>query len=617
MTTATNLGYPRLGPKRELKWALEKYWRGATDAEALHRLGRDLRQARQRMQHQLGIQHIPANDFSFYDHVLDTMALVGAVPERYDWHGDMVDLETYFAMARGVQGQQSTTSRSAASADISAMEMTKWFDANYHYIVPEFAPGQRFCLASTQPIDAFLEARTLGLHTRPVLLGPVSFLLLGKATVAGFQPLTLLENVLPMYEEVLSRLAAHGADWVQIDEPCLVLDLAPQARQAFSTTHARLAAVEPRLNLLLATYFGDLRDNLSAALQLPVAALHLDLWCEVLALAIGTHAGLARRFPPLDTTSFARTGAYVPDRDEPALHLPPGSSQAHRADLPQAVVALLGSQDGGLPWGSKRGDGHPADTPLCQQRAAALRRACTDTPSPRARVAEAQRSWADQAPPSGTAGLAHPSSHPPPVGVARHAPSAPVGPLAACGSPHPLAAAHAGSRWHGPAWGGWGMHGPLLPLQAQRFGAPDAAHDARAALAQRWTSHRVASSPLPAHQRDVGTGRPTPRTPLQAIAWPIQAPVHADDEARERAQPAKACDVLGPNLDARAGSDTAVSVASQGQAQGDGGLRWLTAPRCFVASLLVKKPPRMAGLRMVMPRALLVYSVAQRRLRKP
>jgi hypothetical protein len=158
---------------------------------------------------------------------------------------------------------------------------------------------------------------------------------------------------------------------------------------------------------------------------------------------------------------------------------------------------------------------------------------------------------------------------------------------------------------------------PLLPLQAQRFGAPDAAPDARAALAQRWTSHRVASSPLPAHQRDVGTGRPTPRTPLQAIAWPIQAPVHADDEARERAKPAKACDGLGTNLDASAGSDTAVSVASQGQAQGDGGWRLLTAPRCFVASLLVKKPPRMAGFRMVMTRALLVYSGAQRRLRKP
>ena len=277
MVTATNLGYPRLGPQRELKWALEKYWRGTANATALHRLGRDLRQTQQRMQHQLGIQHIPANDLSFYDHVLDTVALVGAVPERYGWHGDTVDLETYFAMARGVQGQQSTTSRGAASADIAAMEMTKWFDTNYHYIVPEFAPGQRFCLASTQPIDTFLEARTLGLHTRPVLLGPVSFLLLGKATVEGFQPLTLLDSVVPIYEEVLSRLSEAGADWVQIDEPCLGLDLVPQARQAFLTTYARLAAVMPRLHLLLATYFGDLRDNLPTALQLPVAALHLDL----------------------------------------------------------------------------------------------------------------------------------------------------------------------------------------------------------------------------------------------------------------------------------------------------------------------------------------------------
>jgi 5-methyltetrahydropteroyltriglutamate--homocysteine methyltransferase len=188
----------------------------------------------------------------------------------------MVDLTTYFAMARGGPGVLATNG-GAVSMDTPAMEMTKWFDTNYHYLVPEFAPEQQFCLASTQPIDAFLEARRHGIHTRPVLVGPVSFLLLGKPTVAGVQPLTLLDALLLVYEEVLRRLAAAGADWVQMDEPCLALDLEPTARQVFAIAYARLAAVAPSLRLLLATYFGALRDNLPTALQLPVAALHLDL----------------------------------------------------------------------------------------------------------------------------------------------------------------------------------------------------------------------------------------------------------------------------------------------------------------------------------------------------
>lgn len=276
MAIATNLGYPRLGPARELKWALEQFWAGEIDEETLQRTARGLRNEQRRTQHFLGIQHIPANDFSFYDHVLDTVALVGAVPERYGWQGDRVDLLTYFAMARG-RHERHTKNGDAEIGDIPAMEMTKWFDTNYHYIVPEFAPGQQFRLASTHPIDAFLEGRTLGIHTRPVLLGPVSFLLLGKPTVPSFERLYLLNNLLPIYVEVLRQLAAAGADWVQIDEPYLVCDLQPEAHQAFFAAYEQLADAAPELHILLTTYFGDLRPNLSTALQLPVAAIHLDL----------------------------------------------------------------------------------------------------------------------------------------------------------------------------------------------------------------------------------------------------------------------------------------------------------------------------------------------------
>ena len=277
MTTTTNLGYPRIGPKRELKWALENYWAGKIDAEELQRIAHGLRLEHRRLQQHLGIDHIPSNDFSLYDHVLDTIAMVGAVPERYGWQDDTVDLTTYFAMARGIQGERHSADGNTETVDIAAMEMTKWFDTNYHYIVPEFAPDQTFQLAATQPIDAFEEGRAQGVPTRPVLLGPVSFLLLGKPTVPDFNPLTLLDRLLPVYADVLRRLAAAGAEWVQIDEPCLVLDLEPAAQQAFQTAYEQLAEDAPDLKLLLATYFGDLRDTLSTALQLPIAALHLDL----------------------------------------------------------------------------------------------------------------------------------------------------------------------------------------------------------------------------------------------------------------------------------------------------------------------------------------------------
>ena len=222
------------------------------------------------LQQQLGIQHIPSNDFSFYDHVLDTTAMVGAVPKRYAWHGAQVDLATYFAMARGAADK-------SGHADVPAMEMTKWFDTNYHYIVPEFTAKQTFSLASLKPIDDFLEAKAVGVHTRPMLLGPVSFVLLGKAKESGFDPLLLLERILPVYEEVLRQLARAGANWIQFDEPMLALDTREEARAAFGAAYKRLSQVSSGLRILVATYFEGLGANLRTAVNLPVAALHVDL----------------------------------------------------------------------------------------------------------------------------------------------------------------------------------------------------------------------------------------------------------------------------------------------------------------------------------------------------
>ncbi|GHP01046.1 5-methyltetrahydropteroyltriglutamate--homocysteine methyltransferase [Reticulibacter mediterranei] len=270
MVHATNLGYPRIGARRELKKVLEQFWSGKLSEAEMLTQAASLRQQHWQLQQRAGLTHIPSNDFSLYDHVLDAVAMVGAVPKRYQWDGSVVDLRTYFAMARGMQNDQDQASA------IPAMEMTKWFDTNYHYIVPEFELEQRFQLASTKPIDEFLEAKALGIHTRPVLLGPISFLLLGKTHHSGVDPLTLLDQLLPVYEEVLRKLAQAGADWVQIDEPCLVLDLTEAAQEAYRSTYTRLVAASS-LRILLATYFGDLRDNLPLAVQLPIAALHLDL----------------------------------------------------------------------------------------------------------------------------------------------------------------------------------------------------------------------------------------------------------------------------------------------------------------------------------------------------
>ncbi len=268
----TNLGYPRIGLHRELKKALEGYWKGNLSRDDLLKTAAGIRKNNWQLQVEAGIAHIPSNDFSLYDQVLDTIAMVGAIPKRYlaaHRQGNQVDLDTYFAMARGVQNE--------SGLDIPAMEMTKWFDTNYHYIVPELAPDQRFHYASHKAVDEYLEAKALGIETRPVILGPVSFLLLSKSTGDEGVSLDLLDNLVPVYVQVLSELSKAGAAWVQIDEPYLVMDLSAEERAAFVRVYRQLSELKSRARLLVATYFGALLDNLTTAVQLPVDALHLDL----------------------------------------------------------------------------------------------------------------------------------------------------------------------------------------------------------------------------------------------------------------------------------------------------------------------------------------------------
>ncbi len=274
------LGYPRIGPNRELKKATEAYWAGKLTAEGLSQAGARLRRGNWEVQRAAGIDLIPSNDFSFYDQVLDTTALVGNVPERFGWRGGDVDLDTRFLVARGVRPGQAGAHDGCpgCSGGTFASDMTKWFDTNYHYIVPEFGPDSRFRLSSTKVFDEFEEARSIGILTKPVLVGPVTYLLLGKPGPGQqeFDRLSLLDRLLPVYAEVLRRLAGLGAEWVQIDEPVFSLDLGDAGRAALDRSCRALAAAAPGLKLLVASYFGELRDNLDTFVRLPVAALHLD-----------------------------------------------------------------------------------------------------------------------------------------------------------------------------------------------------------------------------------------------------------------------------------------------------------------------------------------------------
>ncbi|SED22157.1 methionine synthase (B12-independent) [Amycolatopsis tolypomycina] len=257
----TVLGYPRIGPDRELKRALERYWAHRIDQDELLETGRDLRERTWRTLVAAGLDSVPSNTFSHYDHVLDTAALFGALPERFTGPSP---LDTCFAAARGAQGAP-------------ALEMTKWFDTNYHYLVPELGPDTTFTLAGTKPLDEYLEAKALGIETRPVLVGPVTFLLLAKSTTAGFRPLDLLDTLLPRYVDLLRRLRAAGAGWVQLDEPAFAGDRTEAELNALIRAYHWLGKETGRPKILVAGYFGHLGRGLGVLARAPIEALAVDL----------------------------------------------------------------------------------------------------------------------------------------------------------------------------------------------------------------------------------------------------------------------------------------------------------------------------------------------------
>ncbi|MBI1176305.1 5-methyltetrahydropteroyltriglutamate--homocysteine S-methyltransferase [bacterium] len=294
-----NLGFPRIGAKRELKRALESYWAGKSTEGQLLEAARAIRARNWLLQKSLGIDLIPSNDFSLYDHVLDTCALVGAIPERFAQGGGALKLATYFAMARGTATGNGDTASGIRPA--AALGMTKWFDTNYHYLVPELREDQTFGLGSNKPFDEFIEARALGVSTMPVLLGPITFLSLSRIGGGGrADPMTLLGSLLPVYETVLQKLAALGAGWVQFDEPVLALDLSNQQLVQVRNCYSTLRAAAPQVKLMLAVYFGDLRDNLPTVASLPVDAIHVD--------AVRSPDELGRWFRALPATTSLSVG---------------------------------------------------------------------------------------------------------------------------------------------------------------------------------------------------------------------------------------------------------------------------------------------------------------------
>lgn len=272
MTIIHNLGFPRIGVQRELKRAQEAYWNGKASAEELLATGKALRERHWEVQAKAGVDLVPVGDFAWYDQILEWTTLLGAVPARFAQPSDQpVSLDTLFRMARG---------RAPSGKPAAACEMTKWFDTNYHYIVPELAPGQTYRIAREYLFEQVQEAQALGHRVKPVIPGPLTWLWLGKgdAFAQGADDtakLQLLDALLPVYAEVLARLKALGVEWVQVDEPILALDLKPEWRDAYARAYARLA--ESGVSILLATYFEGLKDNASVLKGLPVQGVHIDL----------------------------------------------------------------------------------------------------------------------------------------------------------------------------------------------------------------------------------------------------------------------------------------------------------------------------------------------------
>lgn len=269
MITVHNLGFPRIGARRELKFAQESYWKGEISRDELKARGAELRKRHWALQ--TGLDLVPVGDFAFYDHVLDMSFTLGNLPERVrGLRGDVLD--NYFRVARG-RSAQTAEDRSACSSCVAAGEMTKWFDTNYHYIVPEFNAGTEFELDASRLVGELCEARAQGVKAKPVIIGPVTYLALGKAKDDS-DKLALLPRLLPVYAQLLEALADQGVEWVQIDEPALVTELDADWQHAFNTAYHDLKSC--RVKLLLATYFGQLLENQYLAAHLPVAGLHID-----------------------------------------------------------------------------------------------------------------------------------------------------------------------------------------------------------------------------------------------------------------------------------------------------------------------------------------------------
>lgn len=265
MTLAINLGFPRIGLKRELKKALESYWKGDITRDDLFKTGKELRLRHWQLQKDAGLPFVPTNDFSFYDHMLDTSCLLGVIPDRYD----LKDPDLYFSMARGSQKD---------GRDVIAMEMTKWFDTNYHYIVPELKKGQSFKLSTDKIFTETKEAIDAGFKPCPVLPGPITYLTLAKKaedfTTCRYE---LTESLAKVYGEICQKLLAVGIDWIQLDEPCLSSDLHPKAVEAYKLAYKVIKETAPSMNIFVPTYFEGLHENLDLAFSLPITALHIDL----------------------------------------------------------------------------------------------------------------------------------------------------------------------------------------------------------------------------------------------------------------------------------------------------------------------------------------------------
>lgn len=278
MITIHTLGFPRIGAQRELKFTLEKHWRGEISADALEAAGRELRARHWAQQRESGLDFVTVGDFAFYDHVASHIQLLGCEPARFGFTGQEPELVRYFAMARGVAGEVPVCGcgqpHGVDVAGKPALEMTKWFDTNYHYLVPEFTPATDFYLASERLFDEVAEAMALGHSVKAVLVGPLTFLWQGKEKASEFDRLALLEKLLPVYCEILVRLKNCGVEWVQMDEPILGLDLPIAWKKAFEIAYWRLDSAGAKV--LLATYFSALGENLRMACQLPVAGLHVD-----------------------------------------------------------------------------------------------------------------------------------------------------------------------------------------------------------------------------------------------------------------------------------------------------------------------------------------------------